>query len=211
VLAVDANHAEARDGRARAERGRHVDELLTRADNFAKAGQAGEAAAVYRQVLQLEPQNAVALAALAEKSPSDNSSGDPKKPDSDAETARRDARVRALIRQAESARGEREYDAAIQFYEQAIDLDPDAERAQTGLRDVREAKRRADEALARLSGSAGGTQPGRASVDQLLNRGIKAMDSGDDAAAQRAFEEVLRLDPKNERARTLLRTITGGR
>src|SRR4030095_15408908 len=69
VLAIEDNHAGARDGRAQAERGRRIDELLVRAGTLAKTGQAAEAAAMYRQVLDLDPQNTAALAALAPRPP----------------------------------------------------------------------------------------------------------------------------------------------
>jgi Tfp pilus assembly protein PilF len=103
-------------------------------------------------------------------------------------------------------RQRREYDAAIARYREALLLAPEDGRARTGLGETQEAKRRAEEALIRLGGSSPQTE---ATAQLFVENALKAMKAGDDAAAQKALEEALRVDPRNEGAQKLLKVLTG--
>lgn len=122
-------------------------------------------------------------------------------------------RITALIKEAEGLRLRRDYDEAIDRYLEALKLAPQDDNARAGLAETRAAKQRADDALQKLAGSSS-TPPTFASLaeaeaQRLVGVALKAMDTGDDATAQRSLEEALRVNPRNESAQKLLKALTG--
>jgi serine/threonine protein kinase len=93
-------------------------------------------------------------------------------------------------------------------------LAPEDDKARTGLSGARAAKQQADGALdkparppsSQLSTTAFDAQ---AEAQRLVGVALKALDAGDDANAERALEDALRIDPRNTNAQKLLKALTG--
>ena len=123
------------------------------------------------------------------------------------------ARIAELVNEADALRLRRDYDAAIARYLQVMGLDPQNDKARAGLGETRAAKQRAEDALSKLAGASPepsrGAAPAEAEAQRLVGVALKAMDAGDDAAAQNVLEEALRLNPRNESAQKLLKVLTG--
>jgi serine/threonine protein kinase len=122
--------------------------------------------------------------------------------------------VPRLVQQAEALRLRREYDAAIARYQEVLLLAPEDDKARTGLSEARAAKQQADEALekpARPPSSQLSTAAfdAEAEAQRLVGLALKALDASDDANAERALEDALRIDPRNTNAQKLLKALTG--
>jgi serine/threonine protein kinase len=124
-----------------------------------------------------------------------------------------DDRIAGLIKDADSSRLRREYDAAIATYLHVLDLAPQNELARAGLTETRAVKQQAEAALERLAAPSLEDSIDRSSAEtdarRLVDAALEALNAGDDAAAQKALEDALRADPSIERAQKLLKVLTG--
>lgn len=122
-------------------------------------------------------------------------------------------RIATLMKEAEAFRLRREYDAAIVRYLEVQGLAPLDDMARAGLSETRTAKQRAEEALERIAGPSRESSliPSSAETEaqRLVEVALKALEAGDDATAQTALEEALRVDPRTERAQKVLKILTG--
>jgi tetratricopeptide (TPR) repeat protein/tRNA A-37 threonylcarbamoyl transferase component Bud32 len=210
VLAIKPNHTDASDGRGRAVRMLGAASRRAEARDLEEQGRRDEAIKKYEAALSLDPGN-TQIAGELEKLRQPPTIP----PQLDARSRERANRSTDLVGRAENAYRARDYATAIRLFEDALRSNPNDKRARDGLRRASTGKIQADQ-LREIA--AEGTQPQRplvpsppsvTPVERLMRDAFKAMESGDYAAAQRALEGVLRLEPQNARARKLLDTLTG--
>lgn len=91
-----------------------------------------------------------------------------------------------------------DYDAAIRWYEAALELDPNNQTAKNALKEVRRAKLAEEELRAKQR---------QAEVNRRLTTAQPAFERGDYDAAIRGYEAVLGLDPNNQTAKKALEGV----
>jgi tetratricopeptide (TPR) repeat protein len=96
----------------------------------------------------------------------------------------------------------KEWPKAEESFKKAIDLKPDYSEAYNGLAQIYNAQKRFDEAQAASQKAAslamaGGAAGGGGGADAFYNVGVTAWNAGKAEEAKKAFEEVLKLDPKH--------------
>ncbi|HEX6996632.1 MAG TPA: hypothetical protein VF322_00720 [Gammaproteobacteria bacterium] len=131
VLGIDPEHAEAAQGRARAERLPEVLAAVRRGDQLRDAGALEEAAEAYREALAIDDGWAPARNAL------------------DAVTAAiADARFERLMSSGYAALAEEDYESAAEHFQAALAMRPGAQAARDGLTQAEQGAKLDDIALA---------------------------------------------------------------
>jgi tetratricopeptide (TPR) repeat protein len=108
----------------------------------------------------------------------------------DEETAARAAEVAMIVEEANQHRARRQHSKAIERLRSAVDLDPQLVDVRITLRDVLLEAGRTEEA-----------------IEEMLVTASLQLDSLDGEGAARTLEEVLAIDPMNERAVNTLREL----
>jgi len=168
--------------RARAEEG-NIDRGLARAKTAIGEGRTAEAKTELKRVLQAKPDHAEAKALLA-------SLGE------DADAAARRARAKAHYNRGVDSYGRGLWADAIREWEAAVTLDPGDEETR-GLIGKAKAKQEA------------ARQAARKRIPGLHARALKLYQMGKLDEAQKAYREILDLDPADEEANRGLETIEG--
>lgn len=111
--------------------------------------------------------------------------------------------VARLVSEAEQLTTDRDYDAAIARYEDALRLSPSDRRAAAGLSQAQADRARAGNAMDRILGRrepVPADESRQSRIEELLREGEAALENSDFAAALVAYDAVLAIDATNQEA-----------
>lgn len=180
-----------------------VDDLLERADSLAKKSRKNEAITTYRQVLDLDPTNADALAYLADQLPLKRKYGELRDVLMNAATSPNAAfedRSRWLREAADLCENQlRDLEGAVAAWQRLVQVEPDNHSAYDQLRRLLERAKRWDDLAVVLSNEAANTEDveARITIERNLAR-VHSEHRHDAVSAGEAWARIAGLSPGDE-------------
>ena len=206
-----------------------IAEALKKASQMLSKGECNGAIAAYKEVLDMDSQNAKALKGIdkakkaqaeadAEKlAAQENSKKEAATKAAETQQQIRDGKIDGALSRAANLKKVGDYSRALEAYKEALELDPQNKKAIKGQnlvqkeierdsarkKDLDEAKLKADIAQAEKAQSIARANK----IDESVNRGYELSKKGDFVNATAAFNEALNVDPQNKKALKALRQI----